>query len=476
MLGELYEVAGMRDWLLDEGIHGGNFGAAYEFWLVPEGVEREAIMAKCMSIIQPKDERGEEMEVDEAGLRGVGREAAKNLALARACQGEGRRGGWRDVRDGFRVLEAWVRANGGINGWGNEALLREVIGELDLLRIPFNPLRDLLGGCGYLDGAWISGVLERKQAAGENAHDEEIKTAYKVERQYDLGGDFGSLGPGKLALHGEGSEQRMAVIDRSNDRVVIVNVESGERLATVGSKGYGPGELTFPVGIAFSDAGELYVCSMGPDNRVQVFDRQGRYVRGFGRYGDGEGQLQVPSGLCFTADGNLVVADRKTHRVQIFREDGTFVRAFGSKGRGDGEFESLTDVCPGADGSIAILDGKADRVLVFDGEGVFLRSFGYMGTDGGPDTNFFTLAAGGDGEIIIVSQFRRKDVQILSPEGELLQTITAESLVDMFTGETIQDRASRLRSVGGVATVDGVMYVSLFGWESKCQATVAMLS
>src|SRR6056300_496925 len=165
-------------------------------------------MAKCMSIMQPKEVEGGEMEVDEAGLQGVGREAAKNLALARASQGEGRRRGWRCVRDGFRVLEAWVRANGGINGWGNVSWIQEIVGELDLLRIPFNPLRDLLGGCGYLDGAWISGVLERKQAAGENALDVEIKTDYKVEREYDLGGDFGALGPGKLALHGEGSEQR----------------------------------------------------------------------------------------------------------------------------------------------------------------------------------------------------------------------------------------------------------------------------
>ena len=271
----------------------------------------------------------------------------------------------------------------------------------------------------------------------------------------------------------------MAVIDKSNDRVVIVSVESGERMATVGSMGMGAGEFIFPSGIAFSDAGELYVCSIPTDNAVQVFDRQGRYVRGFGKWGDGEGQFDTPSGLCFTAGGNLVVIDSETHRVQIFREDGTFVRAFGSHGSGDGEFESLTDVCSGADGSIAILDGEAGRVLVFDGEGVFLRSFGYMGPDGGLDTlaNFFTLAAGGDGEIIIASQFRRKDVQILSPEGELLQTVSTESLVDMFTGDTIQDRASRLLMVGGIATVDGVMYVSMCSdGEPECKATVAMLS
>ena len=250
---------------------------------MPEGVERDGIMAKCMSICQPKKEGGGEMEVDEAGLRGVGREAAKNLALAYASQGEGRRRGWRYVRDGFRVLEAWVRANGGINGWGNVSWIQEIVCELDLLQIPFNPLRDLLGDCGYLDGSWISGVLETKQAAGGNALDVEIKTDYKVERQYDLGGDFGSWGPGKLALHGEGSEQRIAVIDKRNHRVVIVNVESGERLATVGSKGHGPGELTCPSGIAFSDAGELYVCSNSFDLNQRIWgsrcltDKEGFY-------------------------------------------------------------------------------------------------------------------------------------------------------------------------------------------------------
>jgi len=461
----------MRDWLLDEGIHGGNFGAAYEFWLVPEGVEREAIMAKCMSIMQPKDERGEEVEVDQAGLRGVGREAAKNLALARASQGEGRRGGWRCVRDGFRVLEAWVRANGGNNGWGNVSWIQEIVGELDLLRIPFNPLRDLLGGCGYLDGAWISGVLERKQAAGENALDVEIKTDYKVMRQYDLGGDFGCRGPGKLALHGEGSEQRMAVLDDDNPRVVIVNVESGERLATVGSEGYGPGKFLFPSGIAFSNAGELYVCSMFTDNGVQVFDRQGRYVQGFGKLGHGEGHFISPSGLCFTADGNLVVIDSGTHRVQIFREDGTFVRAFGSKGRGDGEFESLSDVCSGADGSIAILDGDTCRVQVFDGEGGFLRSFGSKGKGPGQFENPTAIAAVEGGGIIVSGDLQNdaSDVQIFSPEGELLQTIDIESQL-----RRPSDEADDSFSIFHVATADGVMYLSI-EWTTG-EPTVAMLS
>ena len=80
-----------------------------------------------------------------------------------------------------------------------------------------------------------------------------------------------------IALHGEGSELRMAVYDFVKKCVAMFNVESGERMATVGSYGEGPGQFRLPYGVAFSRAGELYV---GDSNlhRISVFDRQGRYV------------------------------------------------------------------------------------------------------------------------------------------------------------------------------------------------------
>ena len=340
------------------------------------------------------------------------------------------------VRDGFRVLEGWVRVNGGRGVGGDVPWFREVVGELDLLRMPLEELRDVLEGCEYVDGVWAAGVLERKQAAGENLHEMEYKTVYKVERKYDLGGDFGSLGPGKIALHGEGSEQRMAITDSSNHSVVIMSVESGERLATVGSRGvggsngYGPGLLNCPYAVAFSGAGELYVCSIS-NPVVQLFDRQGQHLRGFGAYGrePAEGRFLSPAGLCFTAGGNLVVADKGNHRVQVIQEDGTFVPAFGSEGSGEGEFKDLADVCVGPDGSIAVLDGGNHRVQMFDGQGVFVRSFGSKGTGPGQFESPKALAAGGRGEIIVSdSDGGRNDVQIFSPDGELLLTIAKETL------------------------------------------------
>ena len=313
-----------------------------------------------------------------------------------------------------------MRANGGRDVTG----FREAVGELDLMGMPLKALRDVVGRCEYLDGGWASGVLEEKRASGDNAYEVE----YREGRRYDLG-DIDSKAS-YIALDGEGSERRMAVVDFGNNKcVAMFNVESGERTATVGSDGYGPGQFRWPTGVAFSRQGELYV-SDSILHRISVFDQQGRYVRVIGRPGRGQGEFRRPQGLCFTADGHLVVADSGNHRVQILREDGTFVRAFGSYGRGEGQFICPFDVGVGPDGSIAVVDNRNYRVQVFNEAGVFVRSIGSKGQGPGQFMNPRGVTVGGGGEII-VCDYHREDVQVFGREGELLQIIGAGDDSDM---------------------------------------------
>jgi tripartite motif-containing protein 71 len=167
---------------------------------------------------------------------------------------------------------------------------------------------------------------------------------YRLERRYELWDDFPSLQISSIACRGEGSERRMAFVNCETCRIAIVNLESGERMATFGARGTGAGQFGYPLGVAFSGTGELYVsdCAL---HRIQVFDRQGRYVRGFGTLGNGEGKFERLHGIFFTAGGELVVADHRNHRVQVLRGDGTFVRASGSYGSGGGEMRYPRDVC-----------------------------------------------------------------------------------------------------------------------------------
>ena len=224
-----------------------------------------------------------------------------------------------------------------------------------------------------------------------------------------------------IAIHGEGKSQRVAVLDGEENHVLIVNAESGKRVATAGSCvafRNRHGEFEIPIGVGFSPTGELNVSDSGL-RQIHVFDRKGRYVRGF------DGPISWPHGpgLCFTADGNLVVADHKNHQVQVLRQDGTLVRAFGSAGQGEGEFGDGFDVCGvAADGSIAVLDSGNRLVQVFDGEGGFVRSIGSDGKGPGQFVAPVSVAVGAGGEII-VGDCERQDVQVFSKEGELLQII-----------------------------------------------------
>jgi hypothetical protein len=456
VLGEMYEVAGLHKWLLSVSIRRSNLAAAYEFGLAAEGDERNEILAKCVEK-EVNAKEWKDVVKSDAEFVGVGREAVKKLALARAKQGKGQRLGWRYVRDAFNLLDGWVRANAGESGAvAGDAVswFRASVAELDIGAIPLNVLREVVVGSENLDGGWASGVIERKEAAGDNAYEVEYREGrtYSVsdydnedtimnpiirmmnfglprEQRYTVVDEPGITG--SIAIDVEGQEQRMAVIYEDMCQVKILQVDSGECLATAGSPGEGPGEFVSPAGLVFSGAGELYVSDMEL-HRISVFDREGRYLRGFGERGEGMKQLHGPSGLCFTAEGkNLVVADFGNDRVQVFQEDGTIVRTFGTKGENDGQFRGPWDVCCMPDGSIAVLDQGNYRVVLLGIARLatlpsfafeHFRSFGSKGDGPGQFLHPDAIVAGGRGEVIVADS-ERKDIQVFSAEGELLQII-----------------------------------------------------
>ena len=446
MLGEMYEVAGLREWLLSEGIDASNVMGAYEFGLVPEGVKRGGIATRCLSVAADR-KVGE--KVEQAGLRGVGREVIKKLALARAKQGKGQRLGWRYIRDAFNLLDGWVRANAGESGAGADddvSWFRESVTKLDIGMMPLNVLREVVvEGSKYLDGGWVSSVLKKKQ----DSRSDEYAVEYKEGRRYDVGQCVISS---HIALEKDGPGQRMALV--KFEYVKILNVASGSVLATAGSKGRLPGKFKRISGVAFSGNGELYVSDLEL-HRISVFDRQGRHVRSFGSKGKGHGQFNSPRGLCFTAGGDLVVADTFNHRVQIFREDAMIRSIREGDMRVPIPFLLPHDVCATPDNNIAVLNYD-ERVVVISGNGALVRSFGSKGSGPGQFLNPFAITSGRGGEII-VSDRGRKDVQVFSAEGRLLQIIGPEG--DTKVAWQKSGRADEEVLGGVVACADGRLFI-----------------
>lgn len=75
-----------------------------------------------------------------------------------------------------------------------------------------------------------------------------------------------------------------------------------------------------PLALAF-DAGELFVAD-AQDCAVKVFSDAGRFVRAFGRKGRGPGEFSFPSGVA-VAGPTVFVADKLNSRVQAFDREGS---------------------------------------------------------------------------------------------------------------------------------------------------------
>jgi sugar lactone lactonase YvrE len=131
-------------------------------------------------------------------------------------------------------------------------------------------------------------------------------------------------------------------------------------LGTPGVAGDGTGGLlNGPSDVATGPAGEIFVAdghggesgdaSAGTVARIAKFRKDGTFVTSWGKPGSGRGEFRSPDGLAFDSRGRLFVADRGNNRLQIFDRDGRFLAAWSQFGRPSGIFIDKNDVLYCAD-------------------------------------------------------------------------------------------------------------------------------
>ncbi len=74
----------------------------------------------------------------------------------------------------------------------------------------------------------------------------------------------------------------------------------------------------------------IYIADSG-NNRILVFDFDGKFQKIVGREGQGPAEFSRPSGLFVFEDGGLAVADHYNKRIQFFDKSGEFVKMISPK-------------------------------------------------------------------------------------------------------------------------------------------------
>jgi hypothetical protein len=140
----------------------------------------------------------------------------------------------------------------------------------------------------------------------------------------------------------------------------------------------------------------IYIADSG-NNRILVFDFDGKLQKIIGREGQGPGEFSNPTGLDIYDDGTLAVADTNNNRIQIFDKSWKFVKSIISKEVRaadlvfrDDRFYTITSY--GMAGySLALRSEKTTQPLinVLDLEGNLVQT---MGVDDYPESQPFLRA------------------------------------------------------------------------------------
>jgi sugar lactone lactonase YvrE len=154
------------------------------------------------------------------------------------------------------------------------------------------------------------------------------------------------------------SEPSMLAIDTQNrllyvsdialDQVLVYDADTFKLLRKMGTTGHNhelttPGDFAKPTGVAVDKDGNLYVADT-LNNRIEVFDADGQFLRTWGKNGDGPGYFARPKGVAIDSDGHVWVADGVQDRVQVFMPDGQLCITMGGHGLLPGQHQALVNI------------------------------------------------------------------------------------------------------------------------------------
>ncbi|WP_424358642.1 PKD domain-containing protein [Methanocella sp. MCL-LM] len=252
------------------------------------------------------------------------------------------------------------------------------------------------------------------------------------------------------------------VSDFGNQRVQVFDQAGAyvRTLGTTGSTGSDNSHFNGPRGLAVNGSGYLYVADVY-NYRVQVFDPAGAYVKTVGTTGvsgTGNDAFTNPYAVAVNGSGYLYVADTFNHRVQVFDPAGAYLRTLGvtgTAGADNGHFNYPVDIAIDADDNLYVSDNYNRRVQVFDPAGAYVMTMGTTGVSGSDDSHFADpagIALDGSGNVYVVEKANNR-VQVFDAAGAYLSTMGT-------TGSAGSDD-SRFNAPSGVAaTGSGRIYVT----------------
>ena len=151
---------------------------------------------------------------------------------------------------------------------------------------------------------------------------------------FDPSGEYlRSWGSGVIAdSHGicAAPDGRVLVVDRDAHQVLVFDAE-GELLQSIGQRHRPRLQEPFnhPTGVAVAAGGDVLVADGYANASVHRFAADGELLASWGVPGRGPGQFMTPHAVAIDEQDRIIVADRDNDRVQVFDPEGRLSRGVG---------------------------------------------------------------------------------------------------------------------------------------------------
>jgi DNA-binding beta-propeller fold protein YncE len=177
----------------------------------------------------------------------------------------------------------------------------------------------------------------------------------------------GLIDPGGMVVDNE--NRFLYVADSAQDLVLVYDADKLTFIRKIGTPGKNhtltdAGEFSVPTNVALDADNNLYVTDTY-NNRVEVFDADGNFIRQFGKAGDRPGTFMKPKGIAIDVDGHVWVADAMQDRVQCFTPEGDLLIWMGGHGTLPGQFRTLAGLYIDKNNRIFTSEQYPGRVQMF---------------------------------------------------------------------------------------------------------------
>jgi DNA-binding beta-propeller fold protein YncE len=204
--------------------------------------------------------------------------------------------------------------------------------------------------------------------------DDQLHKVMVINAKHQEESSFGAdvlVRPGGMAVDAE--NRFLYVVDTGSDVVDVFDADNYKLLRKIGTPGKkhmlsDPGNFSLPTNVAVDKEGNVYVTDT-LNNRVEIFDADGKFIRAFGKNGDGPGQFARPKGIAIDSDGHIWVVDAVQQRVQVFDFEGRLLIYFGQPGNWPGQFSAPFDIA---------IDSKNNRVVTSEQLPGRVQMFSYV--------------------------------------------------------------------------------------------------